>query len=228
MNFVGTFDGDNHTISNLKITNTSTYSGLFGKTSGTLKNFTLKGNITLSADGDMIGGVVGYADGSTISNVTSYVNISNTEGTLKHIGGVVGGIDNKNTVVDKCVYYGTLNISNSHDCIGGIVGYTNAGARISNCANHGTVTTSEAGAYTGGILGYVNNSNPTIKDCYNFGTVSNGDSTQSYIEQDESNISTEEAVSVCVVISSLLLIISVLVIYFCTKNGKRNSIHSSE
>lgn len=94
MNFVGTFDGDNHTISNLKITNTSTYSGLFGKTSGTLKNFTLKGNITLSADGDMIGGVVGYADGSTISNVTSYVNISNTEGTLKHIGGVVGGIDN--------------------------------------------------------------------------------------------------------------------------------------
>ena len=178
MNFVGTFDGDNHTISNLKITNTSTYSGLFGKTSGTLKNFTLKGNITLSADGDMIGGVVGYADGSTISNVTSYVNISNTEGTLKHIGGVVGGIDNKNTVVDKCVYYGTLNISNSHDCIGGIVGYTNAGARISNCANHGTVTASEAGAYTGGILGYVNNSNPTIKDCYNFGTVSNGDSTQ--------------------------------------------------
>lgn len=54
------------------------------------------------------------------------------------------------------------------------------------------------------------------------------DSTQSYIEQDESNISTGEAVSVCVVISSLLLIISVLVIYFCTKNGKRNSIHSSE
>lgn len=178
MNFSGTFDGNNHTISNLNITKTSTYSGLFGKTSGTLKNFTLKGNITLSADGDMIGGAVGYADGSTISNVTSYVNISNTEGTLKHIGGVVGGIDNKNTVVDKCVYYGTLNISNSHDCIGGIVGYTNAGARISNCANHGTVTTSEAGAYTGGILGYVNNSNPTIKDCYNFGTVSNGDSTQ--------------------------------------------------
>lgn len=54
------------------------------------------------------------------------------------------------------------------------------------------------------------------------------DSTQGYIEQDESNISTGEAVSVCAVISSLLLIISVLVIYFCTKNGKRNSIHNSE
>lgn len=54
------------------------------------------------------------------------------------------------------------------------------------------------------------------------------DSTQGYIEQDESNISTREAISVCVVISSLLLIISVLVIYFCTKNDKSNSIRSSE
>lgn len=178
MNFVGTFDGDNHTISNLNITNTSTYSGLFGKTSGTIKNFTVKGNITLSADGDMIGGAVGYADGAAIKNVTSYVNISNTDGVLHHIGGVVGGIQNNETFVDKCLYYGTMNIKNSTDCIGGIVGYTNAGARISNCANHGTVTTSEAGAYTGGILGYVNNSNPTIKDCYNYGKVSNGESTQ--------------------------------------------------
>lgn len=54
------------------------------------------------------------------------------------------------------------------------------------------------------------------------------DSTQGYIEQDEINISTGEAVSVCAVISSLLLIISVLIIYFCTKNDKSNSIHSSE
>lgn len=54
------------------------------------------------------------------------------------------------------------------------------------------------------------------------------DSTQGYIEQDESNISTGEAVSVCAVISSLLLIISVLIIYFCTKNDKCNSIHNSE
>lgn len=53
-------------------------------------------------------------------------------------------------------------------------------------------------------------------------------STQSYIEQDKSNISTGEALSVCVVISSLLLIISVLVIYFCTKNDKCNSIHNNE
>lgn len=51
------------------------------------------------------------------------------------------------------------------------------------------------------------------------------DSTQSYIEQDESNISTGETVSACVVISLLLFIISVLVIYFCRKNDRSNNIH---
>lgn len=177
MNFSGTFDGNNYTISNLKITDTSTYSGLFGKTSGTIKDFTLKGDITLSSDGDKIGGVVGCAGGATVSDVVSYVNISNTDGVLHHIGGVVGYIENNETFVDKCVYYGTVDIKNSTDCIGGIAGYTNGGARISNCANHGTVTTSEEGAYTGGILGYVNNPDVTLKDCYNYGKVSNGDST---------------------------------------------------
>lgn len=51
------------------------------------------------------------------------------------------------------------------------------------------------------------------------------DSTQSNIKQDESNILTGEAISVCVVISSLLLIISVLVIYLCRKNDRSDSIH---
>ena len=51
------------------------------------------------------------------------------------------------------------------------------------------------------------------------------DSTQGYIGQDESNISTGETVSACVVISLLLFIISVLVIYFCRKNDRSNNIH---
>lgn len=175
--YTGDFDGQNHTIADLKITETPHDTGLFRSVYGTIKNFTVKGEMIISADGDYIGGVVGYADGATISNVASYVNISNTAGVLKHVGGVIGYIANKDTYVDKCVYYGTINVKDSHDCIGGIVGYTNGGARISNCANHGTVTTSKSGAYTGGILGYINNTNPTIKDCYNYGTVSNGGNT---------------------------------------------------
>lgn len=47
-------------------------------------------------------------------------------------------------------------------------------------------------------------------------------------EQDVNSISTGETVSACVVISSLLFIISVLVICFCRKNDRSNSIHGSE
>ncbi len=54
------------------------------------------------------------------------------------------------------------------------------------------------------------------------------DSTQSNIKQDESNISTGETVSAYVVISLLLFIISVLVIYFCRKNDRSNSIHGNK
>ncbi|MGN1130453.1 MAG: fibronectin type III domain-containing protein, partial [Ruminococcus sp.] len=171
--FKGSFDGKGFTVSNFKINNTSDNSGLFGNSSGTIQNFTLKGDIVLSANGDKVGGVVGSADGGSISNVISYVNISNTDGELKHTGGVAGYIDNAEVTVDKCMYFGTINIMNSHDCFGGIVGYSNGGARISNCANHGTVSCSKQDAYVGGILGYVNNSNPTVKDCYNYGNVSN-------------------------------------------------------
>ena len=36
------------------------------------------------------------------------------------------------------------------------------------------MTATESGAYVGGILGYLNNSNPSLKNCYNYGEVKNG------------------------------------------------------
>ena len=174
MNFAGSFDGQGHTVSNFKITSTTSYSGFFGSANGTVMNFTLKGEITLSAAGERIGSIVGSADGATVRNVASYVNISNTAVALKHVGGIVGSILTKETVVDKCIYYGNLNVQNSSDCIGGVVGYTSDGGRISNCANFGTVNASKSGAYVGGVLGYVNNTKAMVKNCYNYGSVSNG------------------------------------------------------
>ncbi len=179
MEFAGSFDGQGHTVSNFKITSTTNYSGFFGSAYGTVMNFTLKGEITLSAAGEKIGSIVGNADGATVRNVASYVNISNTAVELKHVGGIVGSIQTKETVVDKCIYYGNLNVQNSTDCIGGVVGYTSDGGRISNCANFGTVNASKSGAYVGGVLGYVNNTKAMVKNCYNYGSVSNG-STSTY------------------------------------------------
>lgn len=172
--YSGIFNGNNYTISALKITKTASNSGLFGNISGEIKNITVKGDVSLSSDGSNIGGVVGVANGAVIYNVSSFVNISNADCELKHIGGIIGGIETNETTVNKCIYYGSMNISNSIDCIGGIVGYANKGGRINNCANVGTVTTSKSAAFTGGILGYVNNTVATVKNCYNYGTVSNG------------------------------------------------------
>lgn len=173
--FNGVFDGQNYAINDFSITETTSNAGLFGSSAGTIRNLSVNGEIMLEADGSSIGGIVGYADGAVISNVASNVHISNKKGTLKHVGGIVGSIGNRETTVEKCTNEGNISLANSIDCIGGIVGYTNAGGRIRNCANYAHVSSTANGAYIGGILGYVNNSNPTVQNCYNYATVTNGD-----------------------------------------------------
>lgn len=173
--FNGRFDGQNYTISKFKLTETKSYIGFFGSSAGTIRSFTLEGTITLSGiDAERVGGVVGYANGATLSNIISAVHIRNEDSAYKHVGGVVGGIDDGETVIEQCLFTGSITLSSSADCIGGIVGYSRKGARISHCANLGTVTATEPGAYVGGILGYLNNSNPSLKNCYNYGEVKNG------------------------------------------------------
>ena len=175
MGFNGSFDGQGYAITKLKITQKSNDIGFFGSSSGTIGGFTLEGNMILSGGGaNTVGGIVGYANGGTVSQVTSAVQISNNGSAYKHVGGVIGGVGNAETAIEKCIFTGSVNLSDSTDCIGGVVGYTNGGARISHCANLGTVTATASGAYVGGILGYLNNSNPSLKNCYNYGTVQNG------------------------------------------------------
>lgn len=187
--YYGTIDGADHTISNLKldvneamldVNEAISYVGFCNALYGTIKNLTVEGNITFSVNGVHIGGIAGCLNSGTISNVTSRVNISNTGGELKHVGGIVGTIEKTNSTpatVDKCLNFGSINISNSTDCIGGVAGYTNSGGHISNCANLGKVAAAKSGAFTGGILGYLNNSEPSVKDCYNYGEVSNSGDT---------------------------------------------------
>lgn len=175
-NYTGTFRGQNHTISKMSITKAASYTGLFGRTTGTICDFTVEGSITLpSAELVRIGGAVGTAYGGTVSGICSKVSIDDGGNACKHIGGVVGGVDTPETAIERCVFEGTIHADATTDCIGGILGYSNGGARIRWCANRGAVTAKNNGAYTGGILGYVNNSGPSVRNCYNYGTVKNGD-----------------------------------------------------
>lgn len=179
--FAGTFDGQGHTISDLSITTLpsgAVRTGLFGTTyGGVVKDFTIKGSITLSAgnkgDNSGIGGAIGATKYRTaVSGVTSYVNISNTSANaLVHVGGVVGEL--YSSTAKQCLYFGSINLQNASDSIGGVVGYIN-NSEIGYCANLGTVKTATAGAYVGGVLGYLNNPSGKIHNCYNYGSVKNG------------------------------------------------------
>ena len=102
--------------------------GLFGTTyGGVVKDFTIKGSITLSAgnkgDNSGIGGAIGATKyGTAVSGVTSYVNISNTSANaLVHVGGVVGEL--YSSTAKQCLYFGSINLQNASDSIGGVVGY---------------------------------------------------------------------------------------------------------
>lgn len=179
--FAGTFNGQGHTISDLSITTLpsgAVRTGLFGTTyGGVVKDFTIKGSITLSAGNSGtnsgIGGAIGATKNRTaVSGVTSYVNISNTSANaLVHVGGVVGEL--YSSTAKQCLYFGSINLQNASDSIGGVVGYIN-NSEIGYCANLGTVKTATAGAYVGGVLGYLNNEYGKVHNCYNYGSVKNG------------------------------------------------------
>lgn len=173
--YTGTFDGQGYTISGMTIENAESYSGLFGNVTGTVKNFTVTGSITITGDETVsrVGGAVGSLGiktaGGTVSGVTSDVDITVSAGN-DHIGGVVGSMpENSSPTVENCVYTGDINITVAAGSVAGIVGYIRTGT-IQNCANQGGINTGGNGS-VGGILGYCNNGEIYIRNCYNSGSI---------------------------------------------------------
>ena len=173
--YTGTFDGQGHTISGMTIENATGYSGLFGNVTGTVRNFTVDGTITINTTATdlKVGGAVGClgttSAAGTVSGVTSKVNITVTSGK-GHIGGVVGSmIGDHEPKVENCLYTGNIKYSADADCVAGVVAYIRSG-HILNCANRGTVSVNGTGG-VGGILGYGNNKEIYIRSCYSTGNV---------------------------------------------------------
>ena len=176
--YTGTFDGQNHTISGMTLENAESYSGLFGNVTGTVRDFTVAGSITITGDETVsrVGGAVGSLGtasvGGTVSGVTSGVNITVSAGN-DHIGGVVGSMpENSSPTVESCVYTGNITVTVEAGSVAGVVGYIRTGT-IQNCANQGGISVSGSGdGSVGGILGYCNNKSIKITACYNTGIIS--------------------------------------------------------
>ena len=144
--YVGTFDGNGKTITNLYINASQTSQnnmGLFGYTyQSTIKNLTFENaNVTnTQSNTGILVGTAGY--GSTLQNI----KISNTcqiKGGNDFTGGIAGYLDGN---AYNCVNYAT--VQGTED-VGGLVGYFESGT-IKDCANYGDITgTSNVGNLIG-------------------------------------------------------------------------------
>lgn len=144
--FSGIVDGNNYTISNLYVTNTTaSFTGLFGQiTAATVKNIKLL-NPTISAKDDAGCIAGGLLSASLVLNChATGVTIS---GTGANIGGLVGSLLGDSTI-SKSSSNGQVS---GLQQIGGIVGTPYDKATISECYSGGTVSGS---IHVGGIAGY--------------------------------------------------------------------------
>ncbi len=142
--FIGSFDGNNHTISGVYINSLGDYQGLFGYIGAntTIQNLSL----TESYIGgkSYVGGICGLSMTSKIRNC--YVSAT-VVGSGKYAGGVCG-YNNANCVIRNCYNTGTIT---GPGLTGGISGI-NSGT-ITGCSNAGTIDSNGASFGFGGISG---------------------------------------------------------------------------
>ena len=178
LEYIGTFDGNNHIIRGLSINTSSTsdeYFGLFGAVGkgGTVRNLTVEGSITVESSDSYIraGGVAGESDG-TVSNCTNRVTIAASSDDIAYVGGVIGANAGN---VSNCANEADITATANTAYIGGVIGFN--GGSLTNCSNSGAVEgtgQTANGAYVGGIVG--SNSHTeivmgSVENCYNTGTV---------------------------------------------------------
>ena len=191
--FNGTFDGQGHAISDLTITSSSQFIGLFGYSRGlTIRNVILDSSCSIASsysdsDSVFVGGMIGYCktdNGPCI--IENNVNMGSVtfsgiiSGNL-YLGGVVGYLYYRyyDSTMKNCANYGDVTHSGTSKSsyIGGIVGlsYGSSSKRfyIYNSLSHGIIAhsgTTSSTLYLGGISGCTYYT--TIENCVSSGKIS--------------------------------------------------------
>ena len=174
--FTGTFDGDNHTISGMYISEESDYAGLFGVIrNGYIKNLCINGAYVHG--NSYVGGIAGYFSADTTA-ISGFENCS-FSGVIKakenNAGGIAGYFradgDGNTPIISQCCAFGSVSAENGY--AGGITGVGEAAtgnAKIINCFNAAGVNSlKNAGGITGNSR--CADGNSTIEGCYNAGNV---------------------------------------------------------
>lgn len=167
--FSGTFDGNNYTISNIRLnhSNSVDYMGFARKSSGVLKNFTLK-NIEVEGNSH-VGAVVGSTTGQISGITVIEADISGND----RVGGVVGTYGSnlnftKNKVIDSEVM-----VEMSASYAGGLIGYSSVNnLTIESSSFEGLIKTNSSTESLGGLLGKQGlTGSLTINDSYSSGVI---------------------------------------------------------
>jgi hypothetical protein len=164
--FSGTYDGQNYSISNLKINTSGDNTGLFGYASGaTLKNINLTGvYIRQNGYGSKdCGALVGNANKTTITNCHSSGMVY-SEGD--NVGGLVGYYQSNSSVFYITESHSSCSVTGRYDG-GGLVGTMLSYVSIRRSYATGNVTT-DTGA--GGLVGLFDGAEK-VEDCYARGNV---------------------------------------------------------
>ncbi|MCK9245257.1 MAG: T9SS type A sorting domain-containing protein [Candidatus Marinimicrobia bacterium] len=175
--FTGSYDGQNHTISNLYINRSNDYIGLFGYIDGSGDEVKNLGLIDVNITGaSYVGGFVGRNHSATISNSYSTGAVSGKTS----VGGFVGQ-NSSSAIISNS--YSTVVVSGTVDYVGGFVGY-NSSATISNSYSTGTVSGTN---FVGGFVGQ--NYSYTISNSYSTGAVSGKTSVGGFVGYNNATIS---------------------------------------
>ena len=173
--------------------------GFFGEVrTGTVKNFTIYGEVVVNTEVDYVGGVIGSIcgvngetdlerNGAIIQNITSYVNLTAKAHGVGMIGGFVG-YANHQSLIENCSWYGTFDagIYRVDSGAGGFIGKiqeNTSEVTIRNCAAYGTIKTNYAGDYNntatiymGGFLSFSNTgAKTTLENCLFAGKFERGE-----------------------------------------------------
>jgi hypothetical protein len=211
-NFSGTFDFGNCRLKNVQYPLFTSVKG------GTVKNLVVADSMQSYTNDEAVydaalviptdnccyfyGGVIRYLDNGTVSNVTveSDVDISVSiwedmqSGNVRArggFGGIVGYATGNNTLLERCVFKGTISTDSLLVNIGGVCGRVESAMRFDplnfkydsvpmaiGCSNYGTVSNLASGndSKTGGVFGAFGSG--VMYKCANYGTVTSNDGGQ--------------------------------------------------
>ncbi|MBP0979813.1 MAG: hypothetical protein J6C55_04145, partial [Oscillospiraceae bacterium] len=160
--YMGTFDGNGHTINRLYCNVENIHVGLFGYVkNGTIKNLGIKNSfIRGSKNVSYMGGLIGVCDSGTVMNSYSGdCGVVCNEDPYCMVGGLIGccsGGRVANSYSSGC----TVKSDGYSDDVGGLIGVCDSGTVM----NSYSTNTSLTGFYKGGICGELDLG--TISNCY--------------------------------------------------------------